>query len=76
MIYNEKKGDLMATAKVIEVICDGPSIEAAMHAGVKEACKTLKNVKQIDVIWIHGHVEDGKITHFRVNAKISFVLEH
>lgn len=66
----------MSIVKVVEVICEGKSIEEAMHNGVKEAAKTIKNIKQIDVKWAHGHVEHDKITSFRVNAKISFVIEH
>jgi flavin-binding protein dodecin len=66
----------MSIVKVIEVSCEGKSIEDAMNSGVMEAAKTLKNIKQIDVKWIHGHVENNKITKYRVNAKISFVIEH
>jgi len=66
----------MSIVKVIEVLCEGKTIEDAMSAGVKEASKTIKNIKQIDVKWIHAHVENEKITSYRVNAKISFVVEH
>jgi len=66
----------MSIVKVIEVLCEGKTIEAAMNSAVKEASKTIKNIKQIDVKWIHGHVEKNKITKYRVNAKISFVVEH
>ena len=66
----------MSIVKVIEVICEGKTIEEAMNSGIQEAAKTLKHIKQIDVKWVHGHVKDNKITSFRVNAKISFVLEH
>lgn len=66
----------MSIAKVIEITCEGKSIEDALDSGVKEASKTVKNIKQIDVKWIHGCVEKNKITKFRVNAKISFIVEH
>ena len=66
----------MSIVKVIEVICEGKSIEEAMNNGVQEASKTIKNIKQIDVKWIHAHVENEKITSYRVNAKISFVIDH
>lgn len=66
----------MTIVKVIEVVCEGKSIEEAMNAGVREASKTIKNIKQIDAKWIHAHVENDKITSYRVNAKISFVVEH
>lgn len=66
----------MSIVKVIEVLCEGKSIEDALSSGVKEASKTIKHIKQIDVKWIHAHVENEKITSYRVNAKISFVIEH
>jgi dodecin len=66
----------MSVVKVIEILCEGKSIEAAIESGVQEASKTLKHLKQVDVKWIHANIENGKITKYRVNAKISFVLEH
>jgi len=66
----------MSIVKVIEVICEGKTVEDAMRAGVREASKTIKNIKQIDVKWVHAHVEHNEIATFRVNAKISFVIEH
>jgi len=65
----------MSIVKVIEVMCEGKTIEEAMASGVSEASKTLHNIKQIDVKWIHGRVENNKIVSYRVNAKISFVLD-
>ncbi len=66
----------MSIVKVIEVICEGNSVEDALQNGVKEASKTVKNIKQIDVKWVHAHVEHEKIVSFRVNAMISFVIMH
>lgn len=66
----------MSIVKIIEVVCEGKSIEDALANGVKEASKTIKNIKQIDVKWVHGKVEQEKIVGYRVNAKVSFVIEH
>ncbi len=66
----------MSIVKVIEVICEGKSIEDALKSGVKEASKTIKNIKQIDMKWVHAHVQNNKITSYRVTAKISFVIQH
>ncbi len=66
----------MTIAKVIEVMCEGKTIEEALESGVREASKTIKGIKQIDVKWIHAQVEKTKIVKYRVNAKISFVIEH
>lgn len=66
----------MSIVKVIEVLCEGKSIEDALNSGVQEAAKTVKNIKQIDVKWIHAHVDNNQITKYRINAKISFVIQH
>ena len=34
----------MSVVKIIEISCEGKSIEEAMQAGVAEASKTLKNI--------------------------------
>lgn len=66
----------MSIVKVIEVLCEGKNIEDALNSGLREAAKTIKNIKQIDVKWVHAHVEGDRIANYRVNAKISFVVEH
>ncbi|HLB52585.1 MAG TPA: dodecin family protein [Chlamydiales bacterium] len=66
----------MSVVKIIEILCEGNSIEDALNEGLKEAAKTVHNIKQIDVKWIHAHVEKDKITKYRVSAKVSFVVEH
>ena len=66
----------MSIVKIIEVVCEGKSIEDALNNGVREAAKTVKNIKQIDVKWVHAKVEHEKIVGYRVNAKVSFVIEH
>lgn len=66
----------MSIVKVIEVISEGTSIEAAMKSALDEAAKTLENIKQINVDHIEGIVENSKIVKFRVHAKISFIVQH
>ena len=66
----------MSIVKVIEVISEGDSIEAAMKAGVAEASLTVQHIRQINVEHIEALVENNKITKFRVNAKISFLVDH
>ena len=65
----------MSIVKVIEVICEGDSVDAAIKSGVAEAAKTLKKISQINVQHIEGIIEKNKVVKFRVNAKISFVLD-
>ena len=64
-----------SVAKVIEVIAEGKSIEDAVENAAKEASKTLKNVKSIYVEGIKAEVDDGEIKKYRVNAKVTFVLD-
>ncbi len=65
----------MSIAKVIEVISEGKSIEEAIQSAVTEAAKTLHNIKQINVQNIEALIENNKVSKYRVNVKISFVLD-
>ncbi len=65
----------MSIAKVIEVISEGKSIEEAIQSAVAEAAKTLHNIKQVNVQHVEALVENNKVSKYRVNAKISFVLD-
>ena len=66
----------MSVAKVTEITSSSSkSFEHAIRKGVKRASKTLENVKGA---WIQEQkvtVEDGEITEYRVNMKVSFVLK-
>lgn len=64
-----------SVVKVIEVMAQSPkSFEDATKSAVEEAGKTVKNIKGV---WINNFkcdVEDNKITTYRVDAKISFLV--
>ncbi|MBW1294637.1 dodecin family protein [Aquimarina litoralis] len=65
----------MAIVKVIEVIAASEKgWEDAAKNGVKEASKTLKNIKSA---WISDQkliIDDGEIKEYRVILKISFEI--
>jgi len=65
----------MSVAKVTEIICSSQqSFENAIESGIARANKTLKNIRGA---WVKDQevvVKDGKITEFRVNLKVTFVL--
>ena len=67
----------MSIAKITEISATSTeSFEDAIRSGIKRANKTLKNVSGA---WIQDQkvdVEKGKITHYRVNMKVTFVLEN
>ncbi len=53
----------------------GTTIEKAVEAAVKEASDTVRNIKHVYVEGIQALVEDTKITNYRVNVKVTFVVE-
>lgn len=65
----------MTVVKVIELICEGNSIQAAIESAVVEAAKTLNNIRQVNVDHIEALVENNKIKAYRLIVKISFVVE-
>lgn len=65
----------MSLAKVIEVIAEGSTMEEAVENAVIDASKTVHNIKSVYVENIQGIVESNTITTYRVNAKITFVLD-
>ena len=65
----------MSIAKVIEVLAEGDSIEAAIQSAVTEAAETVRGVKQVYVEGVQAIVEDDEVVKYRVNAKLTFVIE-
>jgi len=65
----------MSLAKVIEVIAEGETMEQAVENAVKQASRTVNNIKSIYVENITGVVESDQIVLYRVNAKITFILD-
>jgi hypothetical protein len=65
----------MSLAKVIEILAEGDSVEAAIQNGVKEAAETVREIKHVYVEGIQAIIEDNKVKKFRVNLKLTFVLE-
>lgn len=66
----------MTMLKVIEVLAESPDgFDAAASVAVTKAAETVRNVKSIYIKDMNAEVVDGKITNYRVNAKISFLLE-
>jgi len=66
----------MSIAKVIEVIAESDkSWDDAAENAVKEASKSVKNIKSLYVQDMQANIEDGKITKYRLNAKITFVID-
>jgi flavin-binding protein dodecin len=73
----EAGGKVMTVAKVIEISSSSTKgIEDAVKDGLKRASKSINNIRgawvnEIKVITDGG----GKVTEWRVNMRINFVLE-
>ena len=66
----------MAILKVIEVLANSEkSWEDATKKAVKQASKSVKNIRSVWVQDQSAAVSDGEITEFRVNVKISFEVK-
>lgn len=66
----------MSVARVTEITASSTqSFEDAIKQGVARACKTLDNVQGA---WVQEQtitIENEAITSYRVNMKVTFVLE-
>lgn len=66
----------MAVMKVIEVLANSDkSWEDATQKAVKEASKTVKNIKSAFVQSQSVVVNNDRVTEFRVNLKITFEVK-
>ena len=66
----------MAIVKVIEVLAESDtSWENAAQQALDEASRTVRNIRSIYVKEFQAIVRDDKIDKFRINAKVSFVVD-
>lgn len=67
----------MSMLKVIEVLAEsGKSFEDAAQNAVTQASQSVRNVRSIYIKEMNATVANGKITSYRVNAKITFLLDN
>ena len=66
----------MSVAKIIEVSAESKdSFEQAIRDGIATAAKSVHNIKGA---WIKDQqvtVDNGKITKYRVDLKVTFILD-
>jgi flavin-binding protein dodecin len=66
----------MSMLKVIEVLAESDtSWEDAAKKAITNAGKSVRNVKSIYIDNFEASVENDKIKSYRINAKISFLLD-
>jgi dodecin len=62
--------------KVIEVLAQSETgWEDAAKVALAEASRTLRGIQSIYIKDMQAIVEDNRIVQYRINAKISFLLE-
>jgi dodecin len=65
-----------AVVRVIELV--GVSSESwsdAARQAVARASQTLRHITGLDVVQSSAVIKDGKITEYRVNVKLAFIVE-
>ena len=66
----------MSVAKVTEITSTSTnSFEDAIKSGIRRATKTLKNVRGAWISEQKIEIENDKIKSYRVDMKVTFVLE-
>ena len=66
----------MTVAKVTEISADSKkSFEDAIQKGIARAAKTVRGMKSAWVKEQQVRIRDNKVTEWRVNLKVTFVLD-
>jgi len=66
----------MSVAKITEISASSnTSFEDAVQKGIDRADKTLDKVKGAWINEMKVDVADGKVTAYRVNMKVTFILK-
>lgn len=66
---------MMSVAKVIEISAQSTkSFEDAVRAGIERANKTVDNIQSAWVKEMQVSVDEGKVTGYRVDMKVTFIL--
>jgi len=64
----------MSLVKVIELIAEGKSIEDAVTSAVEIASETVRNIRNVYIQDMQAIVEKNKVTKYRLNVKVSFLI--
>lgn len=67
----------MSVIKVLELMASSTkSWEDAAQQAVNEASQTLKNIRSVYIKDHSAVVKNNKIVEYRIDAKVSFEVEH
>jgi flavin-binding protein dodecin len=66
----------MSVLKVIELVGTSPnSWEEATANAINKAAESLRGIAGADVVGQNVVVKDGKVTEYRVDVKVAFIVE-
>lgn len=66
----------MSVARITEISStSAKSFEDAIQQGISRATKTLRNVKAAWIKEQEVHIEAGRITAYKVNMLVTFILD-
>lgn len=66
----------MAVGKIIEFTAESnDSFEDAIRQGISKASETVRNIQGVWVKEQKVKVDDGEISAFRVDLKVTFILD-
>ena len=66
----------MAVARVTEIIASSKDgFEAAISDGLERASKTLRGITGLHVVSLKAAVDNGKISEYRAQMNITFILD-
>lgn len=66
----------MSVAKIIEITSTSPnSFDDAVKRGISKAEQSVKNIRGAWIKEMKVDVEGGQVTAFRVDMKVTFVLQ-
>ena len=66
----------MAVVKVVELLAQSEKgWEDATQVALREAARTIRDIKSIYVKDFQAIVENDRITQYRVNVKVSFTVQ-
>ncbi len=66
----------MAIARVTEIVASSEiGFEDAVQQGIERGARTLRGMTGLRVLDQKAKIEDGKITEYRVQMAITFVLD-
>lgn len=62
--------------RVIQIVGSSEAnIDDAIRVAVARASKTPRELRWFEVVETRGHIDNGKVEHFRVTLKVGFTLE-